>query len=1072
MKKFLLSSVFFLFIITTINAQVLGTTIHYWDFADGLPEGWQTGITSTNNIAHWEYRGPNTTPDITVGSRGSCAGVSGQPLNSISKSNGFMIFDSNYWDDGDSECGNPGTGVDPAPHNAWMMTNVLDLSNHPTVVLTFQQQYRHLQTTDTKVEVSVDNGAWVQVANNAGPNMQSPNVQWKTVNISSYVGGQSNARIRFSFVGSYYWWLLDDIYLYAPNDNDIRLNWVGYTVNPLGANTIQYSNLQYDQYPIGMIPSFTFSANATNIGGLPQTNVRLNTKIIRNGTTETYNQTSTAITMAPGTTSTLTISPTYTNPAVLGDYKIYYDILQNESDQIPTNDIDSLDYTISPYTFARDEGPMVNTYYPTGMYVDHNLEMGNMFQITATGKRCHSLQVAIAEGTQPGAQIRGYIYAENLETLIAQTNIYTVNEWDLNSPGQEKIVTLHFPTPLTLSNNTYYYAAVGQLNPSEEVYFARSGTSPSETSFAVFRAVNAYFYSTTTPVVRMNIFNNGTNAGCTDPLAMNYVSTATTNDGSCRYPGCTNPLATNYDPASNFENGTCIFVGCTDPEADNYNPNATEDDGSCIYYGCVDPLADNYDPSANTDDGSCVYSGCTNPLADNYNPQATIDDGSCIISGCTDENAANYNPDANLENGSCIYLGCMDSLAVNYNPQANQDDLSCIYMDLHLTLSNSMGCAPLQLHVVNQTFMVDTASCSFLLNSEVIDTACDTVLDYTIELPGTYQLTYVYQVGDYTADTTWTIEVFQNPYQPIISYNSDNFQVECTNCDGYQVQWLNNSQPLIDSAGTTLNIWNENTYQNGRYQVIITDSNTACASASDEIFVLQPYFTLDVEEGCEPLSIVLTNQTDEVEGTLFTLSFDDGSEPVEITDTMSHVFTSDGEYVISLEATSAEGSGVYTQSVVVHPVITPVLVHVPNDGLVVCQNSSSFATLTWYIDGTIFNDMGPHSDDADTYIVAGTTEFGCTQSDTIFIDHVGIGQLMSSTFELYPNPASAHILIKNEDSSPYELEIVDMTGNLIYQSKVSTQLHTLDVSQWSAGIYLVKWIQNGTVKTQRLSVVH
>ena len=105
--------------------------------------------------------------------------------------------------------------------------------------------------------------------------------------------------------------------------------------------------------------------------------------------------------------------------------------------------------------------------------------------------------------------------------------------------------------------------------------------------------------------------------GCTDSKATNYDSTATVDDGSCRYeakPGCTDPKASNYDATATVDDGSCEYPdvpGCKDPEAQNYNPNATVDDGSCIPHvlGCMDPTAENYNAQATKDNGSCVYPG-------------------------------------------------------------------------------------------------------------------------------------------------------------------------------------------------------------------------------------------------------------------------------------------------------------------------------------------------------------------------------------------------------------------------------------------------------------------------------
>ena len=57
------------------------------------------------------------------------------------------------------------------------------------------------------------------------------------------------------------------------------------------------------------------------------------------------------------------------------------------------------------------------------------------------------------------------------------------------------------------------------------------------------------------------------------------------------------------------------IAGCTDPTALNYDSTATVDDGSCIaiVYGCTDTAATNYYAGANVNDGSCTY-GCSAPI--------------------------------------------------------------------------------------------------------------------------------------------------------------------------------------------------------------------------------------------------------------------------------------------------------------------------------------------------------------------------------------------------------------------------------------------------------------------------
>tara|TARA_R110002049_G_scaffold109426_3_gene258267 strand:- start:1215 stop:3095 length:1881 start_codon:yes stop_codon:yes gene_type:complete len=206
--------------------------------------------------------------------------------------------------------------------------------------------------------------------------------------------------------------------------------------------------------------------------------------------------------------------------------------------------------------------------------------------------------------------------------------------------------------------------------------------------------------------------------GCMDPLAINYIDTVNTDDGSCYYtPGCTNSsyleyytqefiadyndgscqtpaiwgctdsIAFNYDTLANIDNGGCIpvILGCMESLAFNYNPLANTP-GTCIplIYGCTDPTMFNFDQLANTDDGGCepYIFGCTDSIMFNYNPLANSDNNSCIpfISGCTDPSMLNYNSQANTEDFSCIayVYGCMDSVALNFDPLANTDNGSCI----------------------------------------------------------------------------------------------------------------------------------------------------------------------------------------------------------------------------------------------------------------------------------------------------------------------------------------------------------------------------------------------------------
>lgn len=628
------------FFSTTGNAQVYGDVIYNWDFAEGIPADWDNS--SDSGIGVWEYRGPSTTPDNTVCSQGSCGGTS-VPINSETAANGFVIFDSNFWDDNVGPCGNLGAGPDPGPHEAYLTTPSLDLSAYPNIALTFQQQYRHFTGT-TFVLYSIDGGENWEFAyqNPEADNTQSGTSEWASANLSEAIGGQSDVMLRFQFSGFYYWWLLDDINLYIPSQNDLIIEDVKYTLYDGTLAPSGLGAMEYDQWPSLIVPDFNFSSMITNVGALTQTEVSMNVRITNSDGDFIYSENTEPQDLLPGVQDTAFFEFGWDPGGVIDDYTIRFKAEQAEEDQTPLNNELFKDYSITAYTYARDEGPMVDAFIPTGNNASTTYEVGNVFEFDYNNFLFHSISMAIADGTTPGAQVYGIVYNLTFTDVLAVTEPYTVNEYDINLPGEEKLIHLPLTEEFLTSGDTAYVVMAGFVPNDEHLaYFARSGPAPVQASLLRYPEINGLFYLLNTPVVRMNLFGANQSPGCSDPEADNYNPEATIGDGSCLYYGCTNPNGGNYDPDANFNDGSCSFTGCTDPEADNFNPEATEDDGSCQYLGCIDPLANNYDETANTDDGSCEYS------------EAFI--GASQIDGCAPLTVVFTNQTDVIENGTCLF---------------------------------------------------------------------------------------------------------------------------------------------------------------------------------------------------------------------------------------------------------------------------------------------------------------------------------------------------------------------------------------------------------------------------------
>ena len=685
-------------------AQVLGIPLYSWDFSAGLPTTWTNG--STSNIGVWEYRGPSTVPSNAITSRGSCSGGS-SAFNSVTQSNGFMIFDSNYWDDNDNQCGGFGTGPDPGPHTAWLISNSFSLTGVTGAVVTYQQQFRNYSST-IKVQYSINNGTtWVDMLTQS--DFPGATAEWKSATFPAAAIGQTNVKLRFLYSGSYYHWAIDDITVFKPSINNLSLNNTRYTTfgntSPVPPN--DFHDLPYDRYPKTMLVPFKFSGKATNIGSASQTNSNLNVKVLNAANTALYNQTSANATVTAGNTATYTLTTGFTpSTATTGYFRIAYQVNQTQTDESPNNNKDTLDYYITDYQYARDEGPMEDEFTPSAFYAGQTHQVGNIFEGRSNTVKCTSIAVAVGPGTAIGTTIQAKIYKNDFTNLQATSVVYPVNAWDINAIGQQRLITLQLPTPLTLYADSVYIVMVGNTVGTQAFKVCRSGAAIDQTSFVRYPESNGLLFMAKMPVVRMNLFTAAQTPGCTNPLANNYLPAATIDDGSCDIAGCIYASSSNYNPNANWYDGSCLVYGCTVTTACNYSTIATVNDGSCImpvtYYADAD--ADGFGNSA------VSQSSCTVPVG--YVTNST---------DCNDNNA-NVRPTA---------TEICNTIDDNCNGQINEGiTFTTYYADADAdgfgnpNLSQS-SCATVAGYVTNNT---DCNDASALIKPTAIE-SCNTVDD-------------------------------------------------------------------------------------------------------------------------------------------------------------------------------------------------------------------------------------------------------------------------------------------------------------------------------------------------------
>ncbi len=367
--------------IWTMRAAATGKEAVIWseDFANGIPANWQnqgftrgvTGGLTPNAFCLWEYRGPNTTPSNSLGSRGQFAG-SGPTIQSLTDTNGFIIFDSDYWDS-DGIAGNRGGGVCPAPHVGTLTTDTIDLSNEPNLEVALYSRARQ-RTSAFSLAISNDGGITfpdtVKFHTSLASNSTSSSGSEVSANISAVAGGQSLVMLRLVFEGlpgaspGLYYWQVDDMELRSLPGNEFKLvefNGAPPTDIIYPSGSPEYGNPQVDQVqPIG------FDANFINFGLNDQYNVRLKVEIEDStGAVITTLTSPTMDTLKSGDTGNFndfTVSGTWTPPGV-GVYEAFYYV---ESDSIPAlaaSPLDSITFRVNEQihgghfsTFRNDIG--------------------------------------------------------------------------------------------------------------------------------------------------------------------------------------------------------------------------------------------------------------------------------------------------------------------------------------------------------------------------------------------------------------------------------------------------------------------------------------------------------------------------------------------------------------------------------------------------------------------------------------------------------------------------------------------------------------------------------------------
>lgn len=464
-------------------------------------------------------------------------------ITSTTAANGFMIFDA--------DLSNP---VPPyVDRIGSLVSPVIDVSAYAGTGLSikFQHAYRTCCSASfiPKLEVSTDGFAtftsYDVTAPGIGVNDFSGTVV-KELNISSFLAsavGLQNFQMRFNFDGisggsSHYFWEVDDIQIIEPFDYSLSalLDYWG-TVGFWGVK------LPYNQVPYNQVAPIDYSLLVENRGGQTQTDITLSA-VIPEGP---FNATSVQFTIASGTVDTLDLGTTFTPDGTNTTYNPVFTVASSNIDADPSDNVyNGMPVIVNDSVYARDMGAADGGTYNQGQ----GYEAGNIFDMFNDGL-VKTVTFRVNSTSNAGAQVYARIY--DLDPLsrdfrfLVETDLHTVTAGELGT-----LITLPLQSQTTLLKDSSYLLVAGSYGDggaTDDFIVGTSGTSEPQTSYYFDMTDQTWYYTTSTPMVRLNLFRE---VGLTEAEAFTSLNV---------YP---NPAAHELQVDFSLKNQTPVSVNVKD----------------------------------------------------------------------------------------------------------------------------------------------------------------------------------------------------------------------------------------------------------------------------------------------------------------------------------------------------------------------------------------------------------------------------------------------------------------------------------------------------------------------------
>ena len=483
----------------------------FWseDFQSGIPTSW------TNSTAPWVYRGPGTPPGTGVGSQGAYDQNS-TPIASPTANNGFIIFDSDYYDNNGVQ-GAFGTGMYPCPHVGDLRTDMIDMSSYSDVTLKMNSYYRTFAgQAFVDFYVNGNFNSRVQVHSDIATNDATFTDQVALVRVPFSVAGNSNVQLSFVFEGTtnvingfsgYYFWMIDDLELMETPSfllETVDANHGGWEV---GYATTTGFGIDYTFKPLTQSAAnpYMFELKVANAGAKNLNGIKMNVSVNNAIGSQVFSSSSDTTTLDILDTATYLANQTY-DPATIGVYDILY---WATSDSVLSSDTIQMQAVITDSVYGRDYGSPDGDWR-VARYCG-GLQLLNIFDIY-NNEQVSSASAHIADYSRPGTPVYAVLYeVDTTQSPWAFIQLAQTDDYSLQAQDIDNWINLAFKPAYSIFPGPHAIAIGGYAHPLDTFGVSTSGDAEVLMSRIQDNGCNLgtqafgyWYYISNTPMIRMN----------------------------------------------------------------------------------------------------------------------------------------------------------------------------------------------------------------------------------------------------------------------------------------------------------------------------------------------------------------------------------------------------------------------------------------------------------------------------------------------------------------------------------------------------------------------------------------